>query len=120
MSIHPRDRRDTTLPFRQASIQGDDALKKYVARHHHNVGWKSDFIMREMIDAKDFMPAKLSKSRSQAFLMDASYWSGMQDTQQAPLAVVQVSPSPAPTYWQARLESIPAILRQVLGATSRR
>jgi 2-polyprenyl-6-methoxyphenol hydroxylase-like FAD-dependent oxidoreductase len=30
MGMYPRDERDTTLPFRQAMNQGDDALKKYL------------------------------------------------------------------------------------------
>jgi 2-polyprenyl-6-methoxyphenol hydroxylase-like FAD-dependent oxidoreductase len=59
MGIHPRDKRDTTLPFRQASIQGDDALKKYIAQHYQGAGWKSDFVMQEMMDAEDFYASEI-------------------------------------------------------------
>lgn len=59
MGIHPRDKRDITLPFRQASIQGDDALKKYIAQHYQGVGWKSDFVMQEMMDSEDFYASEI-------------------------------------------------------------
>jgi 2-polyprenyl-6-methoxyphenol hydroxylase-like FAD-dependent oxidoreductase len=54
MGIHPRADRDTTLPFREAMKQGDDAIKQFLAKHYEGVGWKTDEIVRSMMDAKDF------------------------------------------------------------------
>lgn len=62
MGIHPRNNGDATLPFRQASSQGDDALKKYVAHHYQGVGWKSDFVLQEMIDSEDFYASEITSS----------------------------------------------------------
>ena len=59
MGIHPRDKRDITLPFRQASTQGDDTLKKYIAQHYQGVGWKSDFVIQEMMDSEDFYASEI-------------------------------------------------------------
>jgi 2-polyprenyl-6-methoxyphenol hydroxylase-like FAD-dependent oxidoreductase len=59
MGMYPRDERDTTLPFRQAMNQGDDALKKYLAQHYQGVGWKSDFLMQEMMDSEDFYASEI-------------------------------------------------------------
>ena len=59
MCVHPRNKHDITLPFRQASIQGDDALKKYIARRYQGVGWKSDFLMQEMMDSEDFYASEI-------------------------------------------------------------
>jgi hypothetical protein len=36
--IYPCSKRDTTLLFRQASIQGDDALKKYIVQQYQGAG----------------------------------------------------------------------------------
>ena len=33
MGIHPRNKRDLTLPFREAVKQGEEALKRFVAQH---------------------------------------------------------------------------------------
>jgi 2-polyprenyl-6-methoxyphenol hydroxylase-like FAD-dependent oxidoreductase len=59
MSMYPRDERDTTLPFRQALNQGDEALKKYIAQYYQGVGWKSDFLMQEMMDSEDFYASEI-------------------------------------------------------------
>ena len=59
MSMCPRGERDITLPFRQASNQGDEALKKYIAQHYQGVGWKSDFLMQEMMDSEDFYASEI-------------------------------------------------------------
>lgn len=34
MTVHPRDKRDVTLPFGEASSQGEEALKRFVAQHY--------------------------------------------------------------------------------------
>ncbi len=91
MAINPRpdkrDKRDndvTLQPFREAQKQGDDVLKRYVARHFRGAaGWKTDEILQEMMRAPDFYAsevvqvktATLSKGR---FVMvgDAGYAPG--------------------------------------------
>ena len=54
MGIQPREDRDRTLPFREAMKQGDDALKQFVAQHYKGAGWKTDEIIMEMMEARDF------------------------------------------------------------------
>ncbi|KAK1772799.1 FAD/NAD(P)-binding domain-protein [Phialemonium atrogriseum] len=54
MSIHPRDDRDATLPFREAMKQGDDALKRFVAQHYKGAGWKTDEVVEGVMDSRDF------------------------------------------------------------------
>ena len=59
MGISPRDNRDATLPFRDASKQGDDALKRYIASQFEGVGWKSDEILRGMMKSDDLYGSEL-------------------------------------------------------------
>ena len=54
MGIHPRDNRDATLPFRDAMKQGDDALKQFVAQHYKGAGWKTDEVVKGMMETGDF------------------------------------------------------------------
>ena len=54
MGIHPRDDHDATLPFREAMKQGDDALKQFVAQHYKGAGWKTDEVVKGMMEAGDF------------------------------------------------------------------
>ncbi|KAM0345015.1 hypothetical protein ACHAPU_006898 [Fusarium lateritium] len=54
MSMSPKDKPECALAFREASAEGTDALKKYIAQHYRGVGWKSDIAMREMMESKDF------------------------------------------------------------------
>ncbi|KAM0815585.1 putative FAD/NAD(P)-binding domain-containing protein [Seiridium cardinale] len=54
MGRNAQQGRDPTPPFRQALMQGDDALRKYLTQHYQGVGWKSDFLMREMMGSEDF------------------------------------------------------------------
>lgn len=54
MGINPRDGRDSTLPFREASKKGDDALKQFVAQHYQGAGWKTDEVIKGMMEAEDF------------------------------------------------------------------
>ncbi|MCJ1278330.1 hypothetical protein MMC21_006145 [Puttea exsequens] len=54
MGIHPLDNRDATLPFREAMKQGDDALKQFVAQHYMGAGWKTDEVVKGMMEAGDF------------------------------------------------------------------
>jgi len=54
MGINPRDNRDATLPFREATKQGDYALKQFVAQHYEGAGWKTDDVVKGMMEAEDF------------------------------------------------------------------
>jgi len=38
MGIYPRNDREATLPFREATKQGDDALKQYVSQQFEGAG----------------------------------------------------------------------------------
>ena len=59
VAVHPRDDPDATLPFREASKQGDDALKQYVAQHDQGVGWKASEAIKGMMKAKDFYASEV-------------------------------------------------------------
>ncbi|KAF2499920.1 FAD/NAD(P)-binding domain-containing protein [Lophium mytilinum] len=59
MNIHSRGKLDATLPFRQASIHGDDSLKRYIAQHYQGAGWKSNYFMQEMMDSEDFYASEI-------------------------------------------------------------
>ena len=63
MGINPRDNRDATLPFREASKQGDDALKRFVAQHYQGAGWRTDEIVRGMMEAADFYASEVVQVR---------------------------------------------------------
>ena len=54
MGIHPRDKRDLTLSFREAGKQGEEALKRFVAQHYKGVGWKTEEVMGAMMGSSDF------------------------------------------------------------------
>lgn len=54
MGIYPQDNRDATLPFREASKQGHAALKKYIAQQLQGIGWKTDEIVKKMLESEDF------------------------------------------------------------------
>ncbi|MCJ1383699.1 hypothetical protein MMC17_006813 [Xylographa soralifera] len=54
MAIHPRDKRDSTFPFREAMDQGEEALKRFVAQHYKGVGWKTEEVMAAMMGSNDF------------------------------------------------------------------
>lgn len=59
MGINPRDDRDATLPFREATKQGDDALKRFVAQHFKGAGWRTDEIVKGMMEAADFYASEV-------------------------------------------------------------
>ncbi len=59
MGIHPRDDRDATLPFREAMKQGDGPLRNLVAQHYRGVGWKTDEIMKDMMESEDFYASEI-------------------------------------------------------------
>ena len=59
MGIHPRDDRDSTLPFREAMKKGDDALQQYISQQFTGAGWKADDILKGMIKARDFYASEI-------------------------------------------------------------
>ncbi|CAF9937015.1 hypothetical protein IMSHALPRED_010985 [Imshaugia aleurites] len=54
MAVRPRNDRDYTLPFREASKQGVGALKQYVFQYFDGAGWKADEILKGMMKSEDF------------------------------------------------------------------
>ena len=54
MGIYPNDKRDLTLPFREASNKGDDALKTFIANHYKGAGWITEQVMAAMMGSNDF------------------------------------------------------------------
>ena len=59
MGINPRDRRDATLPLREAMKQGDDALKRFIAQHFEGAGWRTDEIIKGMMETADFYASEV-------------------------------------------------------------
>ena len=59
MGIHPRDKRDLTLPFREAVKQGEQALKRFVAQHYKGIGWKAEEAMEAMMGSSDFYASEM-------------------------------------------------------------
>ena len=83
MSINPRGDRDTTLPFREAMKQGDDALKRFIAQHYKGAGWKTDEIIGGMMETEDFYASEVVQVKGSslykgrfALVGDAGYASG--------------------------------------------
>ena len=83
MAIHARGQSDATLPFRQASSQGNEELKAHIAEHYRGAGWKTDLFLREMMDSDDFyaseiVQVKLPRIYKHRFVLvgDAGYAAG--------------------------------------------
>ncbi|KAL9612249.1 MAG: hypothetical protein Q9167_003162 [Letrouitia subvulpina] len=83
MGIHPRDDYDATVPFREASKQGDYVLKSFIAQRFKGAGWKTDMIINDMMESEDFyateiVQVKLPSLYKRRFVMvgDAGYAPG--------------------------------------------
>jgi len=83
MAHNPGNKRDATLPFRNALAEGDVALKRYVAQHYHGAGWTTTSLMQEMMDTDDFYASEIVQvklptlSRNRFVLVgDAGYAAG--------------------------------------------
>ncbi|EXL42271.1 hypothetical protein FOCG_15618 [Fusarium oxysporum f. sp. radicis-lycopersici 26381] len=100
MCMNPRDKPESAVAFREASAKGNDALKKYIAQHYSDVGWKSSIALKEMMNSEDFARVKLYRSKHQHCPRDGLSWLVMQDTQQVSQAVGRASLLQAPTSWQ--------------------
>ena len=59
MSIHPRDKRDVTLPFREAMEQGEESLKRFVAQYYKGAGWKTEEVLAAMMNSSDFYASEM-------------------------------------------------------------
>jgi 2-polyprenyl-6-methoxyphenol hydroxylase-like FAD-dependent oxidoreductase len=59
MDVYPPGNRDMIRPFRQASAQGNDALKRYVAQLYRDVGWKTEVAIQEMMLSEDFYASEI-------------------------------------------------------------
>lgn len=59
MGINPRDKRDVTLPFREAMKQGEEPLKRFIAQHYKGAGWKTEEIMAGMMDSRNFYASEI-------------------------------------------------------------
>ncbi|ORY09565.1 oxidoreductase [Clohesyomyces aquaticus] len=59
MGIHPRNEHEAMVPFREAMKSGDDATKQYITQHFAGAGWKTDEILKGMIDSQDFYASEL-------------------------------------------------------------
>ena len=55
----PRNEVDGVLPFRQAMKQGDNALKQYLAKYFKGAGWKTEEIMKGMMESEDFYASEI-------------------------------------------------------------
>ena len=83
MSIHPRDGPDATLAFREAMNQGDNALKQFIAQHYTGVGWKTEEVLKGMMEARDFYGSEIVQVKTKslhkgrfALVGDAGYSPG--------------------------------------------
>ena len=59
MAVKPRDVRDATLPFREAMKKGEHALKSFVAQYYEGVGWRTDEVVKGMMETEDFYASEV-------------------------------------------------------------
>lgn len=57
--IHARGSKDATLPFREAAKQGTDALKTYIAGEFSGAGWKTEQILKGMMESDDLYASEI-------------------------------------------------------------
>ncbi|GAM83047.1 hypothetical protein ANO11243_010330 [Dothideomycetidae sp. 11243] len=61
INVHGMDKDDRMIPYRQATAQGTDELKRYIAQHYADAGWIVDRVLDEMMDSKDFYSSEFVK-----------------------------------------------------------
>ena len=54
MRMHPEDGTDATLAFRKALKNGDQALKEFVAQEFQGIGWRTEELLKYMMESDDF------------------------------------------------------------------
>ncbi|KAG5749211.1 hypothetical protein H9Q69_008534 [Fusarium xylarioides] len=59
MCMNSRGKSESADAFREASAKGNDALKKYIAQHYSDVGWKSSIALKEMMNSEDFYASEI-------------------------------------------------------------
>ena len=59
MHIYPHNDRNAMLPFREAMKQGDDALKKYVAEHFEDAGWRANELFNATMKEEEFYASEI-------------------------------------------------------------
>ncbi|KAF2655828.1 FAD/NAD(P)-binding domain-containing protein [Lophiostoma macrostomum CBS 122681] len=59
MCAHKKNDQAGMQEFRDALKQGDALLKNYIAKRYAGVGWKSDEVIEEMMDSKDFYGSEI-------------------------------------------------------------
>ena len=83
MNILPRTDPNSTLPFHEASKQGDEVLKEFIAQRYRGGGWRFDEVMAGMMESDDLYgnelaqvkPPTLHKGRF-VLVVDAGYCPG--------------------------------------------
>jgi 2-polyprenyl-6-methoxyphenol hydroxylase-like FAD-dependent oxidoreductase len=66
INFHPNN--DPSMQqFREASKEGDEALKKFVVQHYKGAGWKTDQIMKGMLESQDFYASELVQVKLPTF-----------------------------------------------------
>ncbi|KAI0445110.1 oxidoreductase [Xylaria telfairii] len=83
MSVYPGSDHDAILQFRDASKQGDQALKQFIARRYENVGWKNTQLLEGLMESDDLYASEVCQVKAPhlykgRFVMvgDAGYASG--------------------------------------------
>ncbi|KAF5564771.1 salicylate 1-monooxygenase [Fusarium phyllophilum] len=59
MCMNSRGKSESADAFREASAKGNDALKKYIAQHYSEVGWKCSIVLKEMTKSEDFYASEI-------------------------------------------------------------
>jgi 2-polyprenyl-6-methoxyphenol hydroxylase-like FAD-dependent oxidoreductase len=64
MALRPHNDNDAGLLFRDAMKKGDDRLKQFVAQCYKDAGWKTNEVMKAMLEAKDFYASEIVKVKT--------------------------------------------------------
>jgi 2-polyprenyl-6-methoxyphenol hydroxylase-like FAD-dependent oxidoreductase len=70
MAISPSGKGDTMAPFRAASAEGDGALRRYIAQHYQDVGWKTESLMAMMMETDDFYASEIVQVKAPHLFKD--------------------------------------------------
>lgn len=66
MAMNSHDDADAALRFREATKQGDDALKEFIAQHYKGAGWKIKEFMKGMMETEDFYASEIVQVKTQS------------------------------------------------------
>lgn len=59
MGVSPHKDESVVEPLRTAIKQGDDEVKRFVFQHYKGMGWKTDEILKGMMEADDFYASEI-------------------------------------------------------------